>query len=169
MTPAVLALLTLLAAATLVGVLWSIVRALRSESQNARLRRDGVSASGVVVDNTMTSTAQRRLVFFPVVESRTVFGHQVTAAAQQSAASSWPKGAGVGVRYDPDEPSRFALAGAPPRSTLVTNTLVGLLVVAIMAGTVVAMYRIWWEFRYDRGDSPPQLASTQPVDPGGEG
>ena len=41
MTTAVLALLTLLAAATLVGVLWSIVRALRSESQNARLRRDG--------------------------------------------------------------------------------------------------------------------------------
>lgn len=166
MTNAVLALIALLAAATLVGVLWSIVRALRAESSNARLRRDGVPATGTVVDNTMTSTAQRRLLFSPVVEFHTRAGRLVAGTAAQSAASSWARGSTVEVRYDPDEPERFVLAGAAPRSTLVANSLVGLLVVAIMAGTVVAMYRIWWEFRYDQ-DNPPQPASTQPAGSGG--
>ena len=166
MTSAVLALITLLAAATLLGVLWSIVRALRAESSSARLRRDGVPAGGTVVDNTMTSTAQRRLLFSPVVEFHTRAGRLVTATAQQSAASSWPRGASVEVRYDPADPERFVLAGAAPRSTLVANTLVGMLVVAIMTGTVVAMYRVWWEFRYDKGN-PPQPVSTQPATTGG--
>jgi hypothetical protein len=167
MTTAVLALITLVAAATLVGVLWSIVRALRAESAGARLRREGVPASGTVVDNTMTSTTQRRLVFSPVVEFRTRSGQEVTAAALQTAATSWPRGATVDVSYDPTDPTRFVLAGAPSRGTLVANTLIGALVVAIMAGTVVAMYRVWWEFRYDLDRTEP--TSTQTVEPGEAG
>jgi hypothetical protein len=167
MTTAVLALITLVAAATLVGVLWSIVQALRTESSSSRLRRDGVPAAGTVVDNTMTSTTQRRLLFSPVVEFRTRSGQQVTAPAHQTAATSWPRGTSVDVSYDPEDPTRFVLAGAPPRGTLVANTLVGVLVVAIMAGAVVAMYRVWGEFRYDKGGTQP--ASTQPAEPPGEG
>jgi hypothetical protein len=166
MTTVVLALITIVAAATLVGVLWSIVHALRAESASARLRRDGVPASGTVVDNTMTSTTQRRLVFSPVVEFRTRSGEQVAAAAQQAAATSWARGATVEVRYDQADPERFVLAGAPSRGTLVANTLVGLLVVTIMAGTVIAMYTLWWQFRYDK--DTPQPTSSQPAAPGPE-
>ena len=93
MTTWVLAAITVIAAVLLAGVLWSIVRALRAESASARLRREGVRATGTVVDNTMTSTAQRRLVFSPVVEFRALSGQQVSAAALQQAATSWPRGA----------------------------------------------------------------------------
>lgn len=160
MTSLVLASIALIAAVILVGVLTSIVRNLRTEKANSHLRRDGIVATGTVVDNTMTSTPQRRLTFCPVVEFRTGGGHLVIAAAQQSAASSWPRGATVEVRYDAEDPSRFVLAGAPTRSQLVANTIVGLLVVAIMAGTVLGMYQVWWKFRYDQ-DRPASAVSTQ--------
>lgn len=159
----VLAAITAIAAALLVGVLWSIARALRAESYNARLRREGVRVTGTVVDNTMTSTAQRRLVFSPVVEFRALSGQQVIAAAQQQAATSWPRGGTVEVAYDPDDPQRFVLAGTPSRGRLVTNTLVGLIVVGILIGTIAAMHQVWEQFRYDRGT--PQPTSTQPASP----
>lgn len=154
MTTAVLAFITLVAAVTLCSVLWSIVRAVRAESVNARLRRDGVQATGTVVDNTMTSTAQRRLSFSPVVEFRSLSGRTVIAAAQEQAASSWPRGANVQVSYDAEDPERFVLLGSPSRSHLVANLIVGLIVVAVMAGTILAMYHIWSEFRYDREGRP---------------
>jgi hypothetical protein len=164
MTGLLLWAIMVMAAAVLVGVLASIVRALRAESASARLRRDGGRATGTVIDNTMTSTPQRRLVFSPVVEFLARSGEQVSAAAQQSAATSWPRGATVEVCYDPADPRRFVLAGAPERGRLVANTLVGLLVVGIMVGTIVAMHRVWWTFRYDQGT--PQPAATQTAEPG---
>ena len=51
MTTLVLAMIAVLAAAVLVGVLWSLVGAMRTEGANAVLRRDGVQATGTVVDN----------------------------------------------------------------------------------------------------------------------
>jgi hypothetical protein len=159
MTTVVLGAITVVAALTLLGVLWSIIRALRDESASARLRRDGVHATGTVVDNTMTSTPQRRLVFSPVVEFRSMSGQQVNAPAQQSAATSWPRGTTVEVVYDPADPQRFVLVGAPSRGHLVANTIVGILVVGILLGTIVVMHRVWWQFRYDQGS--PQPASTQ--------
>ena len=83
-------MIAVLAAAVLVGVLWSLVRAMRTEGANAVLRRDGVQATGTVVDNTMTSTPQRRLLFSPVVEFRAQDGRLISDVAHQSAATSWP-------------------------------------------------------------------------------
>ena len=125
MTTLVLATLALLAAATLIGVTWSLVRAMRTEAQHAGLRRDGVRATGTVLDNTMTSTAQRRLVFSPVVEFRSRDGRTVQHAAHQVSATSWPRGATVEVAYDPGDPTRFVLAGPPERGHLVANALIG--------------------------------------------
>ena len=154
MTMVVLGLITVAAAAVLVGVLWSVGSALRAESSGARLRRDGVRVTGTVVDNTMASTAQRRLLFSPVVEFHSLSGTRVTATAAQQAASSWARGTTVDVCYDAADPQRFVLAGPPSRGHLVANVVVGLLVVAVMLGAIVAMYRVWSEFRYDRSGRP---------------
>jgi hypothetical protein len=162
-TTIVLATITLFAAVVLVGVVWSLVAAMRAESANARLRRDGVQATGTVLDNTMTSTAQRRLLFSPVVEFRSRDGRLVQGAAQQVSATSWPRGATVEVAYDPGDPSRFVLAGPPARGHLVANALIGIMVVAVMAGTIVITYTVWDQFRHDRGVQP-QPAVTQSTD-----
>ena len=162
MTTLVLATIALVAAAVLIGVLWSLVRAMRAESSNAALRRDGVRVTGTVLDNTMTSTAQRRLLFSPVVEFRARDGRAVSHAAQQVSATSWPRGATVEVAYDPEDPTRFVLAGPPERGHLIANTLIGIVVVAIMAGTVLVTYQVWDQFRHDKGGQP-QPTSTQPA------
>jgi Protein of unknown function (DUF3592) len=161
-TTLVLATITLFAAVVLVGVMWSLFRAMRAESANARLRRDGVRAAGTVLDNTMTSTPQRRLVFSPVVEFRARDGRAVMAPAQQVSATSWPRGATVEVAYDPSDPTRFVLAGPPARGHLVANAFIGLVVVAGMVATMVITYQIWDQFRHDKGGQP-QPASTAPA------
>ncbi len=162
MTTLVLATIALVAAAVLIGVMWSLVRAMRVESSNAALRREGVRVTGTVLDNTMTSTAQRRLLFSPVVEFRSRDGRPIAQAAQQVSATSWPRGATVEVAYDPEDPTRFVLAGPPERGHVIANALIGIVVVAIMAGTVVVTYQIWDQFRHDKG-TQPQPASTEPV------
>jgi hypothetical protein len=161
-TTLVLATITLCAAAVLVGVLWSLFRAMRAESANAKLRNDGVRATGTVLDNTMTSTPQRRLVFSPVVEFRARDGRAVLAPAQQVSATSWPRGATVEVAYDPGDPMRFVLAGPPARGHLVANAFIGLVVIAVMVSTMVITYQIWDQFRRDKGGQP-QPASTTPA------
>jgi hypothetical protein len=161
-TTLVLAMIALVAAAVLIGVTWSLVRAMRVESSNAALRRDGARATGTVLDNTMTSTPQRRLLFSPVVEFRAGDGRRISQAAQQSSATSWPRGATVEVAYDPADPTRFVLAGPPERGHVVANALIGIAVVAIMAGTMVVTYKIWDEFRHDKGIQP-EPAATQPT------
>jgi len=146
----------------LIGVTWSLVRAMRVESSNAALRRDGARATGTVLDNTMTSTPQRRLLFSPVVEFRAGDGRRISQAALQSSATSWPRGATVEVAYDPADPTRFVLAGPPERGHVVANALIGIAIVAIMAGTMVVTYKIWDEFRHDKGIQPAP-AATQPT------
>ncbi len=163
MTTFVLATFALLAAAALIGVIWSLVRAMHAEAEHARLRRDGVRATGTVLDNTMTSTPQRRLLFSPVVEFRSRDGRSVEASAQQVSATSWPRGATIEVSYDPEDPTRFVLAGPPERGHLVANAVIGLVVVAIMVGAMVVTYQIWDQFRHDKGGEP-QPASTVPAD-----
>jgi len=162
-TTLVLAAITFFAAVVLVGVMWSLVTAMRTESANAALRRDGVRATGTVVDNTMTSTPQRRLVFSPVVEFRSRDGRPIQQPALQVSATSWPRGATVEVAYDPGDPTRFVLAGPPERGHLIANTFIGLVVVAIMAGTMVITYQVWDQFRHDKGGEP-QPTSTIPAD-----
>ena len=162
MTTLVLAMIALVAAAVLIGVTWSLVRAMRVESSNAALRRDGARATGTVLDNTMTSTPQRRLLFSPVVEFRAGDGRRISQAALQSSATSWPRGATVEVAYDPADPTRFVLAGPPERGHVVANAFIGIAVVAIMAGTMVVTYKIWDEFRHDKGIQP-EPAATQPT------
>ncbi|HEX6887336.1 MAG TPA: DUF3592 domain-containing protein [Candidatus Nanopelagicales bacterium] len=164
MTTVLLGFTASVAAVVLVAVVWSLVKALREESANASLRREGVRAVGTVVDNTMTSTPQRRLVFSPVVEFRARSGESITAPAQQAAASSWPRGSNVEVAHDPAEPSRFVLADPSQRGHLVANALLGLIVVSILLGSVVAMYHVWWEFRYDRS-LPETVGTEQPLQP----
>jgi hypothetical protein len=159
-TTLVLATVALFAAAVLIGVMWSLIRAMRVESSNTALRREGVRVTGTVLDNTMTSTAQRRLLFSPVVEFRARDGRPISGAAHQVSATSWPRGATVEVAYDPDDPTRFVLAGPPERGHLIANTLIGVVVAAIMVGTVVVTYQIWDQFRHDKAGQP-QPASSQ--------
>lgn len=167
MTAAVLGFITVVAAVTLIGVLWSVIRVLVDERANARLRRDGITTTGTVTDNTMTSTAQRRLLFRPVVAFQTATGQAVSAPAHQQAASSWARGSTVQVCYDPADPERFVLAGPTSRSHLVANVIVGALVVAIMAGTILAMIHVWSEFRYDRAGRPDSApVTTTRLEPG---
>ena len=54
------------------------------------------------------------------------------------------------------------LVGPPERGHLVANAVVGLVVVAIMAATMVITYQIWDQFRHDKGPQP-QPVSTTPV------
>jgi len=167
-TTLVLAGITLLAAAVLVGVMWSIIAAMRAESANATLRREGVRVTGTVIDNTMTSTAQRRLIFSAVVEFRARDGRAVHAVSQQSAATSWPRGATVEVAYDPADPTRFVLAGPPERGHLIANALIGTMVVVIMAGTLFVTYQIWDQFRRDRSGQPEPASTSNGLGaPGG--
>ena len=168
MTAVLLAAIALFAALVLAGVLWSLIGAIRAESAGARLRREGVQATGTVIDNTMTSTPQRRLIFHPVVEFHCVDGSVISAPARQSAATSWPRGASVQVAYDPAEPTRFVLAGSPERPGLVASTLVGLVVVLFMIGTMAVTFGLWEQFRHDRG-TPTEPASSSRTTRGSAG
>ncbi len=159
MTAVLLAAIALFAALVLVGVLWSLIGAIRAESAGARLRREGVQATGTVVDNTMTATPQRRLSFHPVVEFHCVDGSMISAPARQSAATSWPRGASVQVAYDPDEPTRLVLAGPPERPGLIANTLLGLAVVMFMIGAMAVTLGLWEQFSHDRS-TPTEPASS---------
>jgi hypothetical protein len=150
----VLAGIATLAAVVLVGVVWSLVRTMKALSANAELRRDGVRATGTVVDNTMSSTPQRRLLFAPVVEFEAQDGRTILAAAQQQEATSWARGSIVEVAYDPDDPDRFVLAGPPERGQLVANLLIASIVIVVMATTMLITYRLWDQFRHDKGQQP---------------
>ncbi len=158
MTTALLWSVAVLAGAILVGVLWSIASQIRAESASTKLRTNGVRTTGTVVDNTMTSTPQRQMLFSPVVEYDTLSGTRVLAAAQQRSATSWPRGSVVEVAYDPDEPGRFVMAVKQPSGHhAVANAVIALLVVAVMVGTMMVMYLFWWEFRYDRAGTAPAV------------
>lgn len=146
-------------AVTLMAVLWSTIRPLGTGRSTARLRRDGVRAAGVVVDNALASTAQRRVLFSPVVQFRAMSGQQVHCAAQQSSARSWPEGAAVEVVYDPADPNRFVLAGPPERDHLMGNAIVGVVIAVVLAGTMLAMYHVWDTYRYDRSEPPTPVAT----------
>ena len=98
---------------------------------------------------------------------QTATGQAVSAPAHQQAASSWARGSTVQVCYDPADPERFVLAGPTSRSHLVANVIVGALVVAIMAGTILAMIHVWSEFRYDRAGRPDSApVTTTRLEPG---
>ncbi len=161
MTAVLLATIAIFAAVVLGGVLWSLVRAMRAESDGARLRREGVQATGTVIDNTMTSTAQRRLLFHPVVEFHAVDGRRISGPAMQSAATSWPRGATVQVAYDPAAPTRFVLASPPERQGLVANVLVGAVVIAFMLATMAVTFGLWEQFRHDRGLSTEPASTSE--------
>lgn len=152
MTTVVLAIIAGTFAVTLLAVLLSTVRALGAGPAKARLRRDGVRATGTVVDNALTATPQRRVLFSPVVQFRSRSGEQVRGAAQQASARSWPRGATVEIVYDPADPGSFVLAGRPEHGHLVGNAIVGLVIAAVLAGTMLVMYHIWDTYRYDRNE-----------------
>lgn len=162
MTTLVLAIIALVAGLVLVGVLWTLIATIVSESANAALRRDGEHATGTVVDNTMTSTARRQLLFSPVVEFQAHDGRSINEPALQVSATSWPRGATVEVAYDPADPTRFVLAGPPARGHLVANAVIALIIIAVMAMTMVAMYQVWDRFRTDAVDQT-QSAALQPA------
>lgn len=165
MTTVVLATITAIAVSILVGVLVSLARAMRPETATARLRREGLRAFGTVVDNSMTSTAQQNLAFAPIVEFRAHSGREIRAAALQRAATMWPRGMTVEVAYDAERPERFVLTGAPPRGPWVANLVVALIVVLVLVGSMVAMYHLWWKFRYDRDDpgEPTGVGASHPA------
>jgi hypothetical protein len=121
-------------------------------------------ATGVVVDNEMTTNPHRRLVFSPVVEFRSAAGHTIHATAHQQAVTSWPRGAAVEVAYDPQDPQHFVLASSASRNEALANAVVALLVVGIIVGTMVGMYHLWEQFRYDRND-PAQPSGTGDATP----
>ena len=149
-----LAMVTLLAGLVLIAVLASTVRALAMASANSRLRRDGVRATGTVVDNTMTSTPQRQLLFSPVVEFHARTGELVSAPAQQRAARSWPRGSTVEIAYDPAEPYRFVLAGEPVETGVVVAVDRSASVHWAMEGTALAQVVAGLQTSFSRALTP---------------
>lgn len=72
------------------------------------LRQRGFT-SGVVVDNEVTSYAQGRMRFRPVVRFRTGTGRNVTFVGAQGRNRSYIAGSPIVVVYDPDNPLRAAI------------------------------------------------------------
>lgn len=149
MTTAILAGFLAVAAAALLTVLWSLVRSVLAGSAGARLRRRGLPATGTVIGNSLIESGPRQVAFSPVVEFHDHGGQRVSARAQQTSATSWPLGTTVDVAYDAQDPHRFVLAGGAQGNQLLANLLVAILVLAVLIGTIVTMYLLWWHFGID--------------------
>lgn len=91
------------------------------------LRRRGLT-SGVVVDNEITSYAQGRMRFRPVVRFRTGAGQNVTFVGAQGRNRSYVAGSHIVVVYDPDKPDRAAIGtGGAAMSYLVIGSVIAVL------------------------------------------
>jgi Protein of unknown function (DUF3592) len=153
MTTAILAGCVTVAAVALLTVLWSLVRSVLVGAPDARLRRRGLQATGTVVGNSLVQADSRRVGFSPVVEFHSHGGLHVSAPAQQTSAASWPLGSTVDIAYDAEDPQRFVLADEARDTPLLGNLVVAILVLAVLIGTVVTMYLLWWHFGVDARSS----------------
>ncbi|MEZ0163858.1 DUF3592 domain-containing protein [Kineococcus sp. LSe6-4] len=101
----VFALLVLLGAAVVAGGVRAAVRARRRSRDAARLGTDGVTTTGTVVDNRITSRHEHRLTFSPVVRFEAA-GREVTVVGEQVWNRSFVPGRPAQVVYDPADPDR---------------------------------------------------------------
>ncbi|GAA1804102.1 hypothetical protein GCM10009682_27310 [Luedemannella flava] len=121
---------------------WGVWRTARSR----RLAADGRTATGVIVDNQVTSHSGEHgasLTFAPVIEYRTELGQQVTAVGPVGLRRSFIKGTQVQVRYDPAKPEQIELLSGPGRgSGGVVAIVIGLLMAVaavVFLSFVIAM------------------------------
>ncbi|WP_432544903.1 DUF3592 domain-containing protein [Kineococcus sp. SYSU DK002] len=143
----VLVLTALLGVAVVVGGLRMALRA-RSRSREAlRLRTDGVSTTGTVVDNRITSHREHRMTFSPVVRFA-VDGRDVTVVGDQVWNRSFVTGRSAQVVYDPAAPDRAHvraeggsfLGRGFSGVVLAVFGLVFLAAVAVMGGFVASVF-----------------------------
>lgn len=108
--------------------LWLRIQALRKRGQT----------SGVVVDNEVTSYAQGRLRFRPVVRFRDRAGQEFLFVGAQGRNRSYVAGSPVVVVYDPDNPESATVGtGGAAVAYLVTGlviAVVGVLIYLIQLG-----------------------------------
>lgn len=99
-------------------------------------------ATGVVLSNVLRndfrdsdiSTAVAS-TFVPQVRFRTDAGHEVTAEAGIALPSPLPPGAGVALRYDPQDPTRVRLAAPPALEPLDTRDRLHLAIAGALTAT----------------------------------
>lgn len=107
-------------------VLWLRIQDLRQRGQT----------SGIVVDNQITSYAEGRLRFRPVVRFHDRAGREVTFVGAAGRNRSYVKGSRVVVVYDPANPRRAAVGTG---GTALTYLVAGL----VFAGVGVAIYLLF--------------------------
>lgn len=131
----------------LVGLLFAVMGAslLRNRGKVDQEVASWVPATGVVVGHesgSMSSdggvTLQYPVVRFLDAQGREQHGRALTTASWQR----HPEGSSVGLRYDPRDPRRVMVDGAPSNSTV--NTLVGAIftLVGVLVLGIGAVYLI---------------------------
>ncbi|MEZ0494221.1 DUF3592 domain-containing protein [Kineococcus sp. TBRC 1896] len=99
------ALLLLLGVAVALGGVRAAVRARRRSRDAVRLGTEGVTTTGTVVDNRITSHHEHRMTFSPVVRFEAA-GREVTVVGEQVWNKSFVPGRPAQVVYDPADPDR---------------------------------------------------------------
>jgi hypothetical protein len=139
----VLGVMALVGLAFVAGGVRLVVRSRARAADARRLRTEGVTTTGTVIDNRMTSRQERRLAFSPVVRFD-AGGREVVVVGEQVWNQSFVTGRSARVVYDPAAPER-AHVRAEGGSTfgrgtsgvfLVVFGVAFLVLLAIMAGVV---------------------------------
>jgi hypothetical protein len=139
MTAVLTTAVSLIAGIPLLAGIGMIVYSLNAQKRARHLRSVGVPASGVVVDNQMTSWSEGRVTFSPVITFQTAEGRELTVVSQQSSHRSYVKGSPVELRYDPERPEKVILdrEGAGPW-ILMAMGAVFILFALVVAGVALA-------------------------------
>ncbi|WP_432563556.1 DUF3592 domain-containing protein [Kineococcus sp. SYSU DK003] len=142
-----LVLVALVGLAVVAGGVRTVVRSRSRAREAARLSTEGVTTTGTVVDNRITSRHERRMTFSPVVRF-VADGREVTVVGEQVWNRSFVTGRSARVVYDPRVPERAhvraeggSVFGAGTSGVFLTVFGVAFLVlVGVMADLVASVF-----------------------------
>ncbi|WP_170127038.1 DUF3592 domain-containing protein [Kineococcus rhizosphaerae] len=143
----VFVLIALVGVAVVVGGLRSALRARARSADAARLGTAGVTTTGTVVDNRITSHHEHRMTFSPIVRFD-AGGREVVVVGEQVWNRSFVTGRAAQVVYDPAAPDRAHVRaeGGSVVGHGVTGVVVAvfgvvfLVVVAVMARLALSVF-----------------------------
>lgn len=131
-------LMGLVGVAVVLGGVRTSVRARRRSQDATRLTTEGVTTTGTVVDNRITSHHEHRMTFSPVVRFE-AGDREVTVVGEQVWNKSFVTGRPAQVVYDPADPDRAhvraeggSLLGNGPTGVVVAVFGVAFLVVVVV-------------------------------------
>ncbi|MEW1955994.1 DUF3592 domain-containing protein [Kineococcus sp. NPDC059986] len=134
----VFVVMALVGLAVVLGGVRSSVRARQRSQDASRLTTEGVSTTGTVVDNRITSHHEHRMTFSPIVRFE-ADGREVTVVGEQVWNKSFVTGRPAKVVYDPADPDRAhvraeggSLLGNGPTGVVVAVVGVAFLVVVVV-------------------------------------